>query len=119
MIKAGGGSVINMASMAAIGSTARSAYGAAKGAVLTLTRASARQFVADRVRVNAIAPAMVRTGRIVRILEAEPGTAAGLETQPLGMIEPEEIGYAAVYLASDESRSVTGQVLAVHAGRFS
>lgn len=119
IVKAGGGSVINMASLAGFGSTqGRDAYSAAKGAVLTLTRSTAREYVRDRVRVNAIAPASVRTDRIMKLLEDSPGARAAMEGQALGLIEPIEIAHAAVFLASDESRSLTGQVIAIHGGLF-
>jgi NAD(P)-dependent dehydrogenase (short-subunit alcohol dehydrogenase family) len=119
IVKAGGGSVINMASLAGFGSTqGRDAYSAAKGAVLTLTRSTAREYVRDRVRVNAIAPASVRTDRIMKLLEEAPGARAAMEGQALGLIEPIEIAHAAVFLASDESRSLTGQVIAIHGGLF-
>jgi NAD(P)-dependent dehydrogenase (short-subunit alcohol dehydrogenase family) len=91
---------------------------AAKGAVLTLTRSTAREYVRDRVRVNAIAPASVRTDRIMKLLEEAPGARAAMEGQALGLIEPIEIAHAAVFLASDESRSLTGQVIAIHGGLF-
>jgi len=119
LIKAGGGSVINVSSMVGYGSTkGRDAYSAAKGAVFTLTRSTAREFVADRVRVNAIAPAAVKTDRILKMLETVPDAKAMIAPQTLGLIELDEIALAAVFLASDESRSITGQVIGIHAGLF-
>ncbi|GAA5181181.1 SDR family oxidoreductase [Rugosimonospora acidiphila] len=119
LIASGGGSVINMASLAGLGLvTDRDAYSSAKGAVLTLTQSTAREFAADRVRVNAIAPAGVRTERIVKLLEASSVARATMARQVMGMIEPVEIAYAAVFLASDESRSLTGQILTIHGGYF-
>jgi len=119
LIKAGGGSVINMASMVGYGSTkGRDAYSVSKGAVFTLTRTTAREYVADRVRVNAIAPAAVKTERILKMLETVPDAKAVTSAQVLGLIDLEEIAYAAVFLASDESRSITGQVLGIHGGFF-
>jgi len=119
LIKAGGGSVINVSSMVGYGSTkGRDAYSAAKGAVFTLTRSTAREFVANRVRVNAIAPAAVKTDRILKMLETVPDAKAMIAPQTLGLIELDEIALAAVFLASDESRSITGQVIGIHAGLF-
>ncbi|GLR67006.1 short-chain dehydrogenase [Acidocella aquatica] len=119
IIKSGGGSVINMASMVGFGSTrGRDAYSAAKGAVLTLTRSTAREFAAQRVRVNAIAPAAVKTERILKMLETVPDAKSITSAQTLGLIELNEIAYAAVYLGSEEARSITGQILAIHAGLF-
>jgi NAD(P)-dependent dehydrogenase (short-subunit alcohol dehydrogenase family) len=119
LVKSGGGSVINIASMVGYGSTkGRDAYSAAKGAVFTLTRSTAREYVAHRVRVNAIAPAGVKTDRILKMLETVPEAKALIAPQTLGLIELDEIALAAVFLASDESRSITGQVIGIHAGLF-
>jgi len=108
-----------VSSMVGYGSTkGRDAYSAAKGAVFTLTRSTAREFVANRVRVNAIAPAAVKTDRILKMLETVPDAKAMIAPQTLGLIELDEIALAAVFLASDESRSITGQVLGIHAGLF-
>ena len=119
LIASGGGSVINMVSMAALGVVPdRDAYSSAKGAVLTLTRSTAREFAAHRVRVNAIAPAGVRTDRIQNLLEQSEAARETMARQVMGMIEPIEIAHAAVFLASDESRSLTGQTMAIHGGYF-
>ena len=120
MVKGGGGSVINMVSMAGFGNNTggRSAYASAKAAVINLTRTTAHTFVADRVRVNGIAPAAVGTERIKRMLVDRPEAKAALDGQPLGLIDPDDVAYAAVFLASDEARMVTGQILAIHAGSF-
>jgi NAD(P)-dependent dehydrogenase (short-subunit alcohol dehydrogenase family) len=72
----------------------------------------------DRVRVNAIAPAGVGTDRIKRMLADRPEAKAALATQQFGLIEPEDIAYAAIFLASDESRMITGHILPVDAGSF-
>jgi NAD(P)-dependent dehydrogenase (short-subunit alcohol dehydrogenase family) len=119
LLKAGGGSVINMASMAGLtGSGGRNAYSAAKGGVLGLSKAMARDYVAKNVRVNVLAPAAVSTARIKMLVETVPGAREVVSKQVLGLIDPAEIAWLAVYLASDESRTLTGQVLAIHAGAF-
>jgi NAD(P)-dependent dehydrogenase (short-subunit alcohol dehydrogenase family) len=70
IIRSGGGSVINIASLAGLGTiSGRDAYTSAKSAVLALTRSTARQYAPDRVRVNAIAPAAVRTDRIEKLAQ--------------------------------------------------
>jgi NAD(P)-dependent dehydrogenase (short-subunit alcohol dehydrogenase family) len=118
IIKSGGGSVINNASMAAVrGELKRAAYSAAKGGVVALTRSMAAEFVHDRVRVNAIAPGAVGTERILAMVEASPAARKAVAAQPLGLIDPEEVAQAALFLASDESRSITGEVLPISAGR--
>ena len=119
IIKSGGGSVINMASMAGItGSPGRDAYTSAKGGVVALTRSMAREYASHKIRVNSLAPAAVKTDRILKLLESVPGAKSIVAAQVLGLIEPAEIAYAAVYLASDESRTLTGQTLAIHGGLF-
>ncbi len=120
MVKSGGGSVINMVSVAAFGNSTggRSAYASSKAAVMNLTRSTAHAFAKDRVRINAIAPAAVGTERIKKMLADRPEVKAAFAVQQLGLIEPEDIAYAAVFLASDESRMVTGHILPVDAGSF-
>jgi NAD(P)-dependent dehydrogenase (short-subunit alcohol dehydrogenase family) len=118
IIKAGGGSVINNASMVGIkGELRRDAYTAAKGGVIALTRSMAAEFVRDKVRVNALAPGAVSTDRILAMIEASPAARKAVEVQPLGLIDPVEIAHAAVFLASDESRSITGEILPISGGR--
>lgn len=120
MVKSGGGSVINMVSMAGFGNLTggRSAYASSKATVINLTRTTAHAFAKDRVRVNAIAPATVGTEWIKKMWADRPEAKTALATQPFCLIEPEDIPYAAVYLASDESRMITGHILPVDAGSF-
>lgn len=119
MVAAGGGSLINMTSMVAVSPvTGRDAYTAAKGAVAALTRSMAREYVGERIRVNALAPAAVATDRIKGLLESVPGARQIVARQQLGLISTDEVAYAAVFLAADESRTMTGQILAIHGGTF-
>jgi len=119
LIGSGGGSVINMASMVAVAPTSgRDAYTSAKGGVVALTRSMAREYAEHRIRVNAIAPAAVRTERIAHLVQTVPGARAIVERQLLGLIEPAEVAWAAVFLGADESRTLTGQVIAIHGGTF-
>jgi NAD(P)-dependent dehydrogenase (short-subunit alcohol dehydrogenase family) len=118
IIKAGGGSVINNASLAGLhGTSGRDAYTAAKGGVIALTRSMSAEFTAERVRVNAIAPGGVKTERIAALMEKSAAAREGVKVQPFGLIDPLEIAYAAVYLASDESKFTTGSILQVSGGR--
>ena len=119
LIAAGGGAIINMASHAGVvGSPGRDAYSSAKGAVVTLTRTLAKEYAAKKIRVNAIAPAAVSSGRIQKMME-DPNIRSMVEaTQVLGLISPKEIAATAVFLASEEARCMTGQVLNIHAGAF-
>jgi NAD(P)-dependent dehydrogenase (short-subunit alcohol dehydrogenase family) len=118
----GGGSVINMSSIAAlVGLADRAAYSAAKGGILSLTRAAAIDHVEEGVRVNCIAPGTVDTPWISRITagydDPEEARAQMQARQPHGrFVSPEEIAAMAAYLASDESASVIGAVMVVDGG---
>ncbi|TCZ66542.1 SDR family NAD(P)-dependent oxidoreductase [Roseicella aquatilis] len=117
IVRSGGGSVINMASVVALmGFPGRDCYTAAKGGVAALTRSLAVEFGPQRVRVNAIAPTVTLTER-VRALLAGNAAMQGLAGQHLlGLGEPMDMAQAALYLASDESRIVTGTILPVDSG---
>jgi NAD(P)-dependent dehydrogenase (short-subunit alcohol dehydrogenase family) len=114
MLEGGGGSIINTTSIRAlIGTAGADAYSAAKGGVLALTKALALQWAADGIRVNAIAPGVVATERVRALLrEDDPIRRKSI----MGVSEPEDLAPLAVYLASDESRRVTGAILPVDAG---
>lgn len=118
IIASGGGSVINMASnVALMGIEARACYTAAKGGIAALTRAMAVDHAAQKVRVNAIAPAATMTDRVRGRLEARvPRIVKMAEAQLVGLIDPEDIANMAVFLASDEARKITGQVYPVDSG---
>lgn len=122
MQRAGGGSIINIASVHAVATVARTApYAASKGGVLALTRNMAIDYAKDNIRVNAICPGWVYTPLIEGIFRAS-GDPEGMkkritERQLLGRLgTPEDIGYAALYLASEESSFVTGTALFVDGG---
>jgi NAD(P)-dependent dehydrogenase (short-subunit alcohol dehydrogenase family) len=118
MARVGSGSIINISSIAGLRAyPARStAYTTSKAAVVGLTMALAGQLGGRRIRVNCIAPGQVYTPLIAERLDA-----VGRERRATsGLIKDEgsawDIGWAAVYLASDEARWVTGHVLTVDAG---
>jgi NAD(P)-dependent dehydrogenase (short-subunit alcohol dehydrogenase family) len=123
MIAAGGGSIINMSSaIAEIGLANRAPYAASKGAVLSLTRQMQADYAPHGIRVNALLPGTIHTPFVDRYLaESYDDPAAGLEaikkrqlTGELG--RPEDVAFAALYLASDESRFVLGSGLYVDGG---
>jgi NAD(P)-dependent dehydrogenase (short-subunit alcohol dehydrogenase family) len=117
IIASGGGSVINMSSnLALMGVPGRDCYTAAKGGVAAITRSMAVEFAARNVRVNAIAPSATMTDRVRTLIAGNAGLAALKDSHLLGLIEPEDIAGMAVFLASDESRMVTGQVYPVDSG---
>lgn len=111
------GAVINNASFFALmGWPGRDAYTAAKGGVVALTRSNAVTFAEVGVRVNAIAPGNTRTERSMNLVDITPEFENLPARHPLGVCDPIDIAYGALYLASDEARKVTGQVLAVDGG---
>ena len=118
----GGGSVINMSSVAAlVGIADRAVYSAAKGAILAITRAAAIDHVEEGVRVNCIAPGTVDTpwiGRITAGYDDPDEARANMQArQPHGrFVTPEEIAAMAAYLASDESASTIGACMIVDGG---
>jgi NAD(P)-dependent dehydrogenase (short-subunit alcohol dehydrogenase family) len=117
IIKRGGGSVVNTVSNVALMAMRKmSAYSAAKGGIAALTRATALEFGAQGVRVNAIAPSVTKTERLMRRLESDPSVQALAKQHLVGLGEPLHVAYAALYLASPESGVVTGQILPVDSG---
>ena len=103
LLARGGGAIVNFASIAVVRPLAKMAsYSAAKWAVAGLTRALAREFADRGVRVNAVAPATVRT--------ADNVTQMGADAKYL---ELDDLIRAVLYLASDAARGITGQVLPV------
>jgi NAD(P)-dependent dehydrogenase (short-subunit alcohol dehydrogenase family) len=115
--RSGGGAVINMASnLAAMGIHGRDYYTAAKGAVAALTRSLAVEFAPQKIRVNALAPSATMTERVRRLMEGNPGIDKLAKSHLLGLIQPEDVAGAALYLASEDARMVTGHILAVDSG---
>ena len=116
MAKGGGGSIVNISSISALRPRGLTPYTVSKGAVIALTKAMAVDHAAQLVRVNCIAPGPVYTPMVAEHMTPER-RAVRAKAAPLG-IEGNawDIGWAAVYLASPESRWVTGQVIAVDGG---
>jgi NAD(P)-dependent dehydrogenase (short-subunit alcohol dehydrogenase family) len=117
MIKSGGGSIINMSSIVALRALpGRDCYTAAKGAIAALTRSMAVEYAPQKIRVNAIAPGVVLTERVQKLMESAKDIEKLAQTHLLGLGMPEHMADTAVYLASDESMITTGQVISVDSG---
>jgi NAD(P)-dependent dehydrogenase (short-subunit alcohol dehydrogenase family) len=122
MRKAGGGSIINMASVLGInGARNRAAYAASKGAVVLLTKCMAIDHGPEHIRVNAICPSFIETDLTAAVISKAPDPTAvrseRIAVHPIGRLgQPEDVAGMAVYLASDESAWVTGSVLPVDGG---
>jgi len=117
--KAGGGSVVNIGSIVGmVGMTGYSAYGPSKGAVIALTRALAVAHAKDKVRVNAVCPGYVRSPFFAQEQLDNPELMERWAAlHPIGRLgTPEDVAYACLYLASDESSFVTGSALVIDGG---
>ena len=122
MIEAGGGSIVNIASVAGQRAAAnRAAYSATKAAIVGLTKSISADFAVRGVRCNAICPAMVDTPslgeRIASMPDPDAARALFVSRHPVGRLgRPEEVAALAAYLASDESAFMTGAALMLDGG---
>jgi NAD(P)-dependent dehydrogenase (short-subunit alcohol dehydrogenase family) len=131
MMKAGGGSIINVTSHLGLMGSMKPAYAATKGGIISFTKTLAAQYVDYGIRANAIAPGSVRTERQIKRYEnpqlmpsekpsVEARTRAAVQKlYPFSKGEPEDIASIALFLASDDSRMLTGTTIAADGGRSS
>ena len=117
MAKSGGGAIVNISSISALRPRGLTPYSVSKGAVIALTRAMAIDHAPEGIRVNCIAPGpvytpMVYSGGMSADLRERRRRASPLEVEGTGW----DIGYAALFLCSDEARYITGVVLPVDGG---
>lgn len=117
MIKAGGGSIINISSKAAItGEPGHAAYSALKGAILSLTLAMAVDLAPYKIRVNAICPGPTETDLLYSATTEEERAKMASRSPLKRLAKPEDIAAAALFLASSDSEYVTGQRLVIDGG---
>jgi len=131
LMKAGGGSIINITSHLGLIGSVKPAYAATKGGIISFTKTLAAQYVAHGIRANAIAPGSIRTERQIKryenkdyLLAEKPGPAArarvlAQKLYPYSKGEPGDIAAIALFLACDDSRMLTGTTIAADGGRSS
>lgn len=116
MARNGGGSIINMASVTGVvGSPGQVAYSASKGAVISLTKSAAKELAPQGIRVNAVAPGIIRTERFNELYEVNSDKIDDrIEHIALGRLgTPQDVAYAVSFLASDRASYISGHVLGV------
>ena len=118
MLGQGKGKIINVASIAGlVGFSNLGAYCASKGGIIALTREMALEYAPKKINVNCIAPGVIKTAMTKEMLADEPTRKSLESSTPYPRLgEPEDIAQAAVYLASDESDFVNGEILVVDGG---
>jgi 3-oxoacyl-[acyl-carrier protein] reductase len=116
MARSGGGSIVNIASVTAVlGSPGQVAYSATKGAIISMTKSAAKELAAQGIRVNAVAPGIVKTERFAELYESDGDKIdARIGRIALGRLgTPEDIAHACAFLASDRANYISGQILGV------
>lgn len=116
MARTGGGCFVNMASVTGVvGSPGQVAYSASKGAVISLTKSAAKELAPMNIRVNAVAPGIVKTERFEELYEATGDKInERIEKIALGRLgTPQDIANAVSFLASDRASYISGQILGV------
>lgn len=116
MSRNGGGCFVNMASVTGVvGSPGQVAYSASKGAVISLTKSAAKELAPMNIRVNAVAPGIVKTERFEELYEATGDKInERIEKIALGRLgTPQDIANAVSFLASDRASYISGQILGV------
>jgi len=118
MAKAKGGKIINITSVVGqMGNPGQANYSASKGGVIALTKTTAKEYAKKGIRCNAVAPGYINTEMTKVLSDAAKETM--LSTVPMqSMGEPEDVANASLFLASDLSSYITGQILAVNGGMY-
>lgn len=116
MARNGGGNIVNIASVTAVlGSPGQVAYSATKGAIISMTKSAAKELASQGIRVNAVAPGIVKTERFKELYESDGDKIdARIERIALGRLgTPEDVAHACAFLASDRANYISGQILGV------
>jgi 3-oxoacyl-[acyl-carrier protein] reductase len=117
MARNGAGSIVNIASVTAVlGSPGQSAYSATKGAIISFTKSAAKELAPQGIRVNAVAPGIVKTERFAELYESD-GAKIDQRISRIGLGRlgtPEDIANACAFLASDKSSYISGEILGVN-----
>lgn len=119
MLKTGGGSIVNMSSGAGlVGTKGAAAYGAAKHAVIGLTRSAALDYAAQGIRINCVCPGVIETNMMREVFgTSEEGRAAVVSMEPVGRPgQPEEIASAVLWLCSQHAGFAIGSAMVVDGG---
>lgn len=116
MARTGGGCFVNMASITGVmGSPGQVAYSSTKGAIITITKSAAKELAPMKIRVNAVAPGIVKTERFEELYEAT-GDKINERIEKIGfgrLGTPQDIANAVSFLASDRASYISGQILGV------
>jgi len=119
MVRAGGGSIVNTSSNQSLGGDlSQSAYGVAKAGINQLTKFIATQCGPDGIRCNALSPGLILTPAVSRATPEEMQSEVMSHSPMARLGEPEDLAYAALFLASDESTYITGQIISVDGGQL-
>ena len=118
MRRSGGGSIVNMSSVAGlVGSRTQTVYNASKGAVRLLTKSTAVQYAPEGIRANSVHPGVIETDMLREVLRNEDERATRIASTPIPRFgTPEDVAHGVLFLASDESSYVTGAELVIDGG---
>ncbi len=117
MRDSGGGSIVNISSVAGLIGSRFTAYGASKGLVRLLSKSTAVQYGSEGIRCNSVHPGIIETNMIERLIGTSEARQAQLDRTPLNIIATSrDVSFGVLYLASDESRFVTGSELVIDGG---
>ena len=118
MRRSGGGSIVNMSSVAGlVGSRTQTVYNASKGAVRLLTKSTAVQYAADGIRANSVHPGVIETDMMKEVVRNEDERATRVSLTPIGRFgTAEDVAHGVLFLASDEASYVTGAELVIDGG---